>query len=57
MLDLCREFKLVELTEIMLQKGDANFIKLLNNIVVGNGDSYADDILTLFRMGAKRHPY
>ena len=45
MLDLWRKFELVELTEIMRQEGDANFIELLHNIRVGNVDRYADDIL------------
>ena len=45
MLDLWRKFELVEFTEIICQEGDGNFIELLNNIKVGNVDSYADDIL------------
>ena len=49
MLDLWRKFKLVELTEIMCQKGDELFIELLKNITAGIVDSHADDILkTLF---------
>ena len=43
--DVWYQFKLVELTEIMRQKGDTKFIELLNNIWVGNVGSYADDIL------------
>ena len=59
MLDLWRKFELVELTEIMRQEGDANFIELLHNIRVGNVDSYADDILkTRFaQQPDKLYPY
>ena len=59
MLDLWRKFELVELTEIMRQEGDANFIELLHNIRVGNVDSYADDILKIrfAQQPDKLYPY
>ena len=45
MLDLRHKFKLVEVNEIMRQKGGTKFIERLNKIKVGNIDSYVDDIL------------
>ena len=37
-LNLSRMFQFAELTEVMRQRGDANFIDLLNTIRVGNVD-------------------
>ena len=45
MLDLWRKFRLVEMTEIMRQRGDAKFIELLNNIRVGTINTSINDIL------------
>ena len=45
--DARRKFKLVDMIEIMSQKRDAKFIDLLNNIRVGDVDSYTDDILKI----------
>ena len=44
-LDLWREFKLVELTEIMRQRGDTNFIETLNKICIKNSDEKVDTAL------------
>ena len=43
--ELWRLFKLAELTEIMRQKDDLEFIELLNKIRVGNVDEHVEDKL------------
>lgn len=45
MLDMWRKFKLAELTEIMHQKDDAKFIKLLNKKRIGSFNDSIDNNL------------
>ena len=44
-LELWRGFKIVELTEVMRQQGDYEFISLLNNIRVGAVDDEVEKLL------------
>ena len=57
MLDLWRKFRLVELTEIMCQRGDAKFIELLNNIRVGTINTSIDDTLKALFIQYPETPY
>ena len=57
MLALWRKFTLVELTEIMRQRGDAKFIELLNNIRVGTINTSIDDILKAHFIQYPETPY
>ena len=57
MLDLWRKFRLVELTEIMCQRGNAKFIELLNNIRVGTINTSIDDILKAHFIQYPETPY
>ena len=54
-LELCNNFKVVELTEVMRQKGDLEFISFLNKIRVGIVDYQREKIL-LSRFIAKNNP-
>ena len=44
-LDLWRKFQMVELTEVMRQRGDFEFISLLNKIREGEIDDHVENIL------------
>ena len=44
-LDLWRKFQMVELTEVMLQRGDIEFISLLNKIKEGEIDDHVENTL------------
>ena len=54
-LDLWRGFKMAELTEVMRQQGDYNFISLLNEIRTGVVDNEVERLL-LSRFVAKDNP-
>ena len=59
MLDLWHKFKMIELTEIMRQKGDIDFIKLLNKIRIGTVDDKVDNMLRpcFLQQADKCYPY
>ena len=53
--DLWQKFRIAELTELMRQKDDVDFIHLLNKVRVGNIDNNVENILKA-RFISKNNP-
>ena len=54
-LDLWRKFQIVELTEVMRQRGDFEFISLLNKIMEGEIDDHVENTLKVKEKSFPQH--